>query len=265
MRYLGIALLSSIFVITVVLFSTGEAKTPDDLAAHIDIRLPEGVEGPVPVALLFSGCGGVRSIQDEYAETALENGWAAAIVDSHKARGIGRLGSMLTVCTALRLRGAERAEDVFAALNHVRADTRLDGDRIAVAGWSHGGWALLDAFALAAKPEANASVLAGVQAAYLVYPYCGRLTLADTHPIGDSVDIDMVLAGRDRVVSAEACRRVASARGEEGTTFTVIEEPDLTHAFDAPDQPADPRMRYDAEGAARAHTRFAEMLSRVEG
>jgi dienelactone hydrolase len=229
-----------------------------DLSDHIDVILPAGADGPVPAVVLFAGCGGVRQIQYDYAATANEAGWAAVIVDSFKARGIGRLGARLTVCTALRLRGAERAGDVFAALDYVRADPRFDADRLALAGWSHGGWTILDAMALAEAGEA--APLTGVRQAFLVYPYCGFLSRADTQPIG-SILVTMTVVGRDRVVSEQACRRLAEDRRAEGSQIALIYEPELTHAFDAPDQAADPRMRYDAEGSQRSHLRFAETLT----
>ena len=237
-------------------------RAPEDLAAHITIALPPGADGPVPALVMFSGCGGVRQTQADYAQTANAEGWAAVTVDSHGARGIGALGARLGVCTALRLRGAVRAADVFESLELVRADPRLDSERLALVGWSHGGWTILDAMALSEAGDAPG--LDGVEAALLIYPYCGFLTRADTAPIGAEFPVTMVLAGRDRVVSAQACRTLADARGAEGAAIQVIEEPDLTHAFDAPDQPADPRMRYDAAGAERTRARLAQILAAAD-
>ena len=235
-----------------------------DLSGHVSIEIPDTVSGPAPVVIFLSGCGGVRQVQTNYAQAALSAGWAPVIVDSHAARGIGALGARLTVCTGLRMRGAARASDIFAVIETVRADPRLDAGRIVLTGWSHGGWTILDALALA-RSEGD-DRLSGVEAAYLLYPYCGVLSLADTAPIGEAVDVTMVLAGRDRVVSAEACRALAAARRAQGAAITVIEEPELTHAFDAPDQPAfDPRNRYDAAGAARAEARFIDVLNRAQG
>lgn len=239
-----------------------KSASPADLEGHLTITLPTGADGPVPAVLMFPGCGGVQPLQDVYAQAAHQSGWAAITVDSHGARGINRLGARLLVCTALRMRGAERAGDVFAALEMARADPRLDADRMAVIGWSHGGWAILDAMAIAANdegPQASAR-LDGVEAAILLYPYCGFLSKADTGSIGADIPVTMTVVGRDRVVSAQACRDLAAARRAEGSDITLIEEPDLTHAFDAAQQPADPRMRYDAQGTARALERFAETL-----
>ena len=233
-----------------------------DLADHVAVQRPEGADGPVPAVLLFAGCGGVRQVQDMYAEAALEAGWAAVIVDSFKARGIGRLGARLTVCTGLRLRGTERADDVFAALEIVRGRPGIDPDRLALAGWSHGGWTILDAMSLAESGARPA--LSGVREAFLIYPYCGFLTRADSRPIG-GIPVTMTVAGRDRVVSAEACRKLVEDRRADGAAITWIYEPELTHAFDAPDQAADPRMRYDPEGAARSLNRFREALIEAGG
>lgn len=243
---------------------TGAAPAQDRLAGHVEILIPEGAADnalwPVPVALLFSGCGGVRPLLQDYARTAHAAGWAAVIVDSHGARGIGRTAARLQVCTGLRMRGQDRAADVFEALEIVRADPRLDANRVVLAGWSHGGWTILDAMAAAqASPEAEGA-FDGVEAAFLVYPYCGAIIEADTAPIGDPFPVTMLLVGKDRIADPDDCRRLAQARAAEGSRIDIVFEPDLTHAFDDSDQPWDPRMDYDAEGAARARALFGEML-----
>lgn len=239
--------------------------TPANLAAHIEIRMPERADAPVPAIVMLSGCGGVRQVQSDYAEIANAQGWAAVIVDSFSARGIGRVGARSFVCTGLRLRGQTRARDVFAALEQLRADERLDANRLALIGWSHGGWTALDALALVESGEAPEDALAGVRGAFLHYPYCGALSKADSNPIGNAIPVTLIIAGRDWVVSPEECRRLVEARRAEGSVITAVEEPDLTHAFDAEDQPWDPRMEFDAEGAARAHDRFRAFLVSLAG
>lgn len=257
-----VLILIAVLALAAPMLVPGPPARADDLADHVSVQMPGSAEGPVPAVLLLAGCGGVRQLQHDYADVANEAGWAAVIVESFEARGIGRLGARLTVCTALRLRGAERAGDIFTALDIVRDDPRLDPDRLALAGWSHGGWTILDAMAMAEAGEAPA--LTGVQEAFLVYPYCGFLTRAGSRPIGD-IPVTMTVVGRDRVVSEAACRRLADARRAEGARIDWVYEPELTHAFDAPDQAADPRMRYDADGTARSHDRFAEALAAAEG
>lgn len=256
--------LAALLAAIAALSACSSAAAPD-LNDHIDIAFPEAVAGPVPAVIMLSGCGGVRQVQADYAAVANEAGWAAVVVDSFSARGIGRLEARATVCTALRMRGDARAADIFAVLDLLRADDRIDADRLALIGWSHGGWAILDAMAIAEAGQAPEGALAGVRGAFAVYPYCGFLSSADTSPLGDDIPLTVLIAGRDRVVSGQECRDMAEARRAEGAQITVIEEPELTHAFDAEDQPYDPRMRYDAEGTARNHARFAAFLNGLEG
>lgn len=261
--FAGLAL-AALFAMATALASASNAATPD-LNGHVTISWPEAVEGPAPAIVLLSGCGGVRQVQTDYSAVANEAGWAAVVVDSFAARGIGRLAARTTVCTALRMPGEERAHDIFAALDMLRADERIEADRLALIGWSHGGWAILDAMAIAQAGEAPNGALAGVRGAFVIYPYCGFLSVADTHPLGDDIALTVLNVGRDRVVNAQACRDMVAARQAEGTPITVIEEPELTHAFDAQDQPWDPRMRFDVEGTARTHERFRAFLDSLKG
>lgn len=245
-------------VLTVIAVA-GCASARPPLADHIDVRLPEAADEPVPAVLMVSGCGGVRPLFDRYAEAAHAAGWAAVIVDSHAARGIGRFAARTQVCTGLRMRGQDRAGDVFRALEIVRADARLDRRRLYLAGWSHGGWTILDAMA-EAEAGGAADPWRGVRGALVVYPYCGILTEADTAPIGDPFRVTMLLAGEDRIADPDDCRRLAERRRTEGSTIEIVFEPDLTHAFDDAEQPWDPRMTYDAAGTRRALARFTAML-----
>ncbi|MFW6300379.1 MAG: dienelactone hydrolase family protein [Oceanicaulis sp.] len=127
--------------------------------------------------------------------------------------------------------------------------------------WSHGGWTVLDAMAQAKAGAApGADPWRGVEAAMLIYPYCGTLIDADTAAIGDPFPIQMTLVGKDRIADPDACRRLAERRAGEGSDIDIVFEPDLTHAFDDAEQPWDPRMAYDAAGTERALARFSGWL-----
>lgn len=237
------------------------------LEPHVEIAMPGTASVPAASVILFSGCGGVRQVQQDYAEAANDAGIAAIIVDSHAARGYGRLAARLLVCSGLRLRGQDRAGDVFAALEMVRADPRLDHGRIALAGWSHGGWALLDALTYAqdaAAPPGLESLpvqpLDGVRAVLLIYPYCGAIIRADDHDLPGTIPIRAWLVEKDLVADPDDCKALFEAHEAEGTTIDWTLYPGLTHAFDAPDQPWDPRMEYNARAAGEAHDRFRDWL-----
>ncbi len=241
------------------------AQAQPDLSAHAELRLPEGADGPVPAVILLSGCGGVRDVQDVYAREANAEGWAALIVDSHSLRGIGLSGARLLVCTGARMRGQARADDVFAALELLRADPRIDARRLALTGWSHGGWTVLDAMASVEAGERGETPFAGVGGAFLIYPYCGQIIRARRDPVGAHFPVESILAGRDAIADHRACERLFERQRASGARIrpSVLFE-EATHAFDAEDQPWDPRMRYDADEAAEAHARFRRFLRTLE-
>ncbi|MCC5980690.1 MAG: dienelactone hydrolase family protein [Oceanicaulis sp.] len=238
------------------------------IAPHVRVMMPEDAGGPVPAVLLFSGCGGVISVQSEYGAVANQHGMAAVIIDSHAVRGIGPIGARLYTCTALRMRGDERARDVLAALAHVRTLDGIDSDRLALTGWSHGGWTLLDTLALVhdgtpprgldTLPDA---ALDGVKAAVTIYPYCGFIIRARSHDIGNTIPVDALLAEEDMIANPRTCEALFERQNANGARIDWTLFEGQTHAFDAPDQPFDPRVRYDEDATRRAHDWWIETLS----
>ncbi|MCG8442760.1 MAG: hypothetical protein MI723_13240, partial [Caulobacterales bacterium] len=86
------------------------------LEPGLQIHVPTTGAAPYPTVLAFSGCGGVRRVQGFYADRAKANGVLTIVVDSFGPRGIGYEEAIETVCSGRKLRGGERAGDVWAAL-----------------------------------------------------------------------------------------------------------------------------------------------------
>ena len=237
------------------------------LLPHIDVRLPSNVEGPVASALLFHGCGGRRAMQDEYADALNAAGFGAIIIDSLEPRGIGRFGAMTQVCTALRLRGQARAADIYAGVELARQTPGVDSDRLVLVGWSHGGWAILDAVTYHADDTrvpglSGGTDLAGVRGALLMSPYCGLPARSRNHSIDAGIALDAVLAGRDLVASTADCRRTLDQARDDGAEVTYEVWSGLTHAFDEAGNP-DPRMQYNEGAAQAAHARLIGLLEHL--
>jgi dienelactone hydrolase len=233
----------------------GASETPAALAEHLiphmRIHRPEG-EGPFPTVLQFHGCGSQYAAQDDWAAFLAENGIQAIVVDSLGPRGIGRTGAITTVCLGLRLRGQERAGDVLAALHAVQDMDDVDTDNLFLAGWSHGGWTLMDLFTLdlgnttpADLDEVDAEALTTVRGALLIYPYCGILTDSRTEDWHAQIDTLMVTGGRDTVAPAESCERIADRLVAAGHEIDHMHFDNVTHAFDVATTEPFQRGEYD--------------------
>lgn len=251
-------------------------RSLDDQAAliadHLDIRLPENTDQPVPAVILMHGCGGLRQVQEDYSQAILGAGYAAVILDSNSARGIGRFGAMSQVCTATRLLGEERAADIHATLALLSENPLINDTQIALIGWSHGGWTILDALSLSGtgeRPRALTSGparLNGVQLAIAMYPYCGFPAHSDGSQLDPAIELFSILASDDVIAPVRDC--VSDYQRARSSNLPVTWEvwDGLSHAFDEPNAPRfDPRIRYDDAAAARARQRVIEQLDHAFG
>ena len=237
------------------------------LDGHVEIRLPETAAGPVPALIMLHGCGGLREVQNAYADRVVEAGYAAVIVDSNGARDIGRFGAMSRVCTAQTLWGQDRAADIAAVLDLLRDTPGIDGDQLALIGWSHGGWSLMEALAYSGsgdRPRAlsdqDLSLTPHVRLAIALYPYCGipmRTSGADIDP---DIPLRAILAEQDVIAPHGACIRRFERAVSAGVDVRYSVWDGQSHAFDEPNPPPDPRIRYDAEAAQRAQEQVVDWL-----
>lgn len=219
---------------------------------------------PRPTVILFHGCGGLRGHLPLYAAAAVEAGWRAVIVDSYAPRGWSRQFAMATVCTGLVLRGWQRGGDVLAAIQGVSARRDVDASKIALAGWSHGGWGIMEAMSCdLAGPgamgvrDAETADLSGVKATYLAYPYVGVAALNRMRPWRHCPRTLAVISQRDHLTTVRNARRVHEMIRSCGVEVETWVAPG-THSFDEP-MTALP-MRHDPELTQEAIRRFRALL-----
>lgn len=219
-----------------------------------------------PAVLLFHGCGGLRGHLPKYAEVAWRSGWRAFTVDSYGPRGWSREFAMATVCTGLLLRGAERAGDILATLHGVSQRPDVDASKIVLAGWSHGGWGIMEAMSAdRSRPalgvaDPGAVPLDGVIGTYLAYPYVGIAAFNRMRPWRHCPKTLAVIARSDHLTTVRNAERVhAMIRdcGAEVETWIA----DGTHSFDEP--MTAPPMRYDPVLSDEALRRFGALLGDV--
>ncbi len=208
-----------------------------------------------PAVLVFHGCSGQTPGFVEHV-----SGWLGAagyhllFVDSLKARGIA-LEDYAPVCAGKRLWGNERAEDVFAALGLLEHYPLADRQRLALLGYSHGGWSILDALSQAGEqpPGApQAAALAGVRGVITYYPFCGFPARHGQSGVALDTPLLMFLAGADSVVDPRACLKAAGDFASQ--PLDIRQFAGAEHVFDQPS-----RLNSQVPAFARA----AEMQARA--
>lgn len=220
---------------------------------------------PRPAAILFHGCGGIRPHLAQYAEAAVAAGARAYVVDSYAARGWSRTFGVSFVCTGARFWGRERAGDVLAAVTALAARPEVDASRLLLAGWSHGGWSIMDLMTMALDTPGQArlaapdpAALAGVRSLFLAYPYGGFGAMSRNTDWRRSPRVLAILAGRDHVTRPAEARRLYAAARRAGAEVELWEIPDATHSFDEPT--GVPPMRHRPDLLATAAARFGRFL-----
>jgi dienelactone hydrolase len=223
--------------------------------------------GPYPTTIMMHGCGDQHGPQLDYARAAALHGVASIIVDSFTARLINKAQAASLVCAGLRLWGRERAGDIFAALHFARQQTWVDQDRLSLAGWSHGGWCVMDTLAIGVEVGKHAGItdlspdmLDGIGSVFMVYPWCGAG--AQTHMRGwlKPVRAFMLLAERDSVAGVRFPLAALKAATKSGATTDSIVYPGATHCFDE-EVTFNPTFKFDPVDAAKAHQFYAKWIS----
>ncbi|WP_020581119.1 dienelactone hydrolase family protein [Endozoicomonas elysicola] len=204
----------------------------DIVIPHMTIETPTG-SGPFPVVLIIPGCEGVKPERAEpRMEWLVKQGYMAVMVDSHKGRGLDED----TVCGGHALWGAERAGDIYVALEAIRQHPKADTSNIALLGYSHGGWAIHDAlsyqgdtpYALASAPP---DALQSVKAAIVYYPYCGLPSRA-RYTYSNPTPLLIINAGEDTTVNPAECEAMADKWITRGLPVQSITYPEAGHGFD---------------------------------
>lgn len=229
--------------------------------------------GPYPAILLFHGCGGLtrngkpRPVTDDYARLAAESGAIAVTVDSFGPRDIDEEKAQSAVCSGWILRGAERAADVAASIAAVRKRDDVDGAWLALAGWSHGSWTIMDALTfnyVDNRPhgltDAVAGALAGVRFVFLGYPHCAFPARTRSHGWAHEIPALAMLGENDELTPKEPCLEAFETVSDNGGDIKVTIMPGATHAFDERDLENHPDFVFDPDATAMSHSSFVQAI-----
>jgi acetyl esterase/lipase len=215
-------------------FVLSPSKVDPERTDNIDLYLPSG-DGPFPAVVILHG-GPLPAelrptprdwpVYQGYGGLLASLGVAAAMVD-HRLHVVSKPdGVVFDYATA--------AGDVGAAVAAVRADPRVDADRLVL--WFFSGGGLLSADWLRARPE----WLRGVALTYpLLAPLPGWQVEARYRPAEAVAEPGLAMppilltrVGLESPEAAETVTQFLTAAGVSGVSVEIIDVPNGHHGFD---------------------------------
>lgn len=190
-----------------------------------------GPDAPVPAVILLHGARGVsQSREVTYAQQFAAQGVAALVIDvfaSRRDRAVGFTDRLLKITEAMAL------ADAFAALKALGDRADIDGQRIALVGFSYGGMSTLyAAHAQVADLYAARYALGPEQRfrAHVAYyaPCIARFDKTEA----TGAPVLMMWGDQDEIVDPEACAAVAEDLRSGGATVEQEVFPGAYHQWD---------------------------------
>ncbi|POX48088.1 alpha/beta hydrolase [Streptomyces sp. Ru71] len=211
-------------------------ELPRNRRGHVDLYVPEGADGPRPAVVFVHG----GPLPPGALPTPRE--WPTLVGYARLAAAEGMVGVTLDHRLHDVADYARAAADVTAAVELVRADPRVDSDRVAL--WFFSGGGLLTAPWLAAPPP----WLRCVAASYpILAPLPGwGLTDARFQPVravphAGALPLVLVRAGLETPVIAATVEEFVTAAEDCGAHLELVDVPRGHHGFETLDPPEEVR------------------------
>lgn len=192
---------------------------------QIDARLylPANVKGRVPAIIVVPGSLGIAPSHVRHAQTFVELGIAACVIDP-----FGRRGVTSTVANQAQYSFAASAYDVLATVRILAAVPEIDSTRIGAQGHSRGGSAVLTAAMRRFCMPVLGETLR-LRAVYAAYPWCGHQFLDPD--LGGTV-VRSVIGDRDDWCLPQAAQGHTQAMRLRGGDATIRIFAGAGHSFD---------------------------------
>jgi dienelactone hydrolase len=205
------------------------AKDGAPVRIGAELRLPSGT-ARVPAVVLIHGSGGVGANIDGWAQALNAIGIAALILDTFTGRGISQ-----TITDQSKLSSLSMIVDAYEGLELLSRHPRIHPERIAVMGFSKGGFASLYS---SMKRFQRLWSAPGVEfAAYIsFYTRCDAPLLEDE--IVSDRPIRLFHGSADDYVPVELTRRYVERLKRAGKDVQLTVYEGARHAFDNPLYPS---------------------------
>ncbi len=216
-----------------------------------ELRQPVG-DGPFPAVVLVHGSGGVGGNVDRWAVELNHFGVAAFILDCFSGRGIRS-----TIPDQSRLGSLAMIFDTYRALEFLVKQSSIDPNRIALMGFSKGGFATL--YASMKRFQGYFAPPGAEFVAYLpFYPRCDIPFFQD-EDVADR-PIRIFHGEDDDWVPVEPVRRYVARLQAAGKDVSLTTYPGARHAFDSTTCP--PVFTFSAAEIS-SHCRLAEKDAQI--
>jgi len=215
---------------------------------------PNG-DGPFPAVVMLHGASGPsEKVYLPWAKRLRRWGYVTLRVDSFGPRGVSNFfkgrGRLVTA--------TKRSMDAHSAKLYLMGLSFVDPNRIAVIGWSHGGWTAL--WAINGPCTAPFSQNKPFRAAVAFYPYC-NVPLVDVN-----APLFILIGELDEGCPADLCSSKMPQFGMAAHEVILKIYPGVYHSFDIPAMTGfkvrGHWMQYDQKAASDAYVRVRAFLSK---
>jgi dienelactone hydrolase len=214
-------LLLKLFLALFILFN---AQT--SLAVEENLLYTPNGAGPFPAILMLPGSGGVEKVHHAWAEKLKQHGYVVYVIDSFHRRGIKDRKSIgWDKATAAQL------SDIAPAYHYLETLTKVDKNRIALMGFSMGGYDTLRAMQSSGEGTEPALKALHFKAAAVFYGVCKLIsTSASFH-----APVKLFIGKNDDRSTRAACSRLVNSNPG---SLSILMYKGAEHGFDNPDFPA---------------------------
>jgi dienelactone hydrolase len=214
-------------------FLTGLREgTPVTIAG--ELRVPRARGGRSPAVVLVHGSGGVGDRSARWAAELNALGIASFALDSFSGRGLTE-----TATNQAELAHVAMIVDAYRALDLLASHPRIDPSRVAIMGFSKGGFVALYA-SLKRFQRMHGTAGREFAAHVAFYPICAR-TYIDDEVVSDR-PIRVFHGEADDWLPVEHCRRYVARLQRAGRDANLTAYPGALHAFDGEGLPPTLRL-----------------------
>ena len=205
----------------------GDEEAPPT-AAQGTLYLPAdaSADAPVPAVVILHGASGVQSVRElTYARQFASQGTAALVIDvfaARRDRANGFINRLLEITEAMFL------ADAYAGLRYLDALPQVDGDRVALIGFSYGG--MVTTYAAYAQVAERYAPEGPRFAAHVAFYAPCIAEFQDSRATG--APLLMLYGGRDAIVDPARCARVAEQIEAGGGAVETVVYPEAVHQWD---------------------------------